>query len=83
MAEIENKRGEIAQKLREQAILQVLDFDQMRREFQVSQEVAKRDILRMQVLEMDYHFNTGTIDTPQYLSHVLRLDRQKASLFRR
>jgi hypothetical protein len=82
VAEIENKRGEIAQKLREQVILQVLDFDQMRREFQVSQEVAKRDILRMQVLEMDYRFNTGTIDTPQYLSQVSRLDQQKASVFR-
>lgn len=83
VAEIENQRGEIAQRLREQVILQVLNFDQIRRDFQVSQEVAKRDILRMQVLEMDYRFNTGTIDTPQYLSQLSRLDRQKASVFRR
>jgi hypothetical protein len=82
VAEIENQRGEIAQNLREQVILQVLNFDQIRRDFQVSQEVAKRDLLRMQVLEMDYRFNTGTIDTPQYLSQLSRLDQQKADVFR-
>lgn len=82
IAEIENQRGAIANTLREQVVLQVLDFDQFRREFQISQEVARRETLRLRVLELDYRFASGTMNTPQYLSQVSALDQQKAQTFR-
>ncbi len=80
VAEIENKRGELATKIREQVIMDVLAFDTTRREFQVSQEVAKRETLRTRLLEVDYRYGGG--DTPSYLSNLSALDRQKAATFR-
>jgi hypothetical protein len=82
VAEIQNKRGDLAQKLREQVILEVLDFDQLRREFQISQEVTRREVLRLQVVELDYRFAGGTMDTPQYLRELSSIDQQKAATFR-
>jgi hypothetical protein len=81
LAEIENKRGDLAHQLREQVILQVLDFDQVRREFQVTQEISKREVTRMKVIEIDYRFSAA-IDTPRYLNQLSDLDQQKASAFR-
>lgn len=82
ITEIENKRGDLAAKLREQVILQVLDFDQYRREFQVSQEVARRQALRLKVVELDYRLASGTVTTPGYLAELSALDQQKAQTFR-
>ncbi|MEP0923427.1 hypothetical protein [Leptolyngbya sp. ST-U4] len=82
IAEIENKRGELATQLREQVMLQALEFDTIRREFQISQEVAKRETLRLQIVEQNYRFAVGTMDTPQYLREVSSLDQQRASTFR-
>jgi hypothetical protein len=82
VAEVENKRGDLAQKIREAVIMQVLDFDQYRREFQVSQEVAKRSQLRLKVIELDYRMASGTVTTPGYLSELSAVDQQKAQTFR-
>ncbi|KGF72255.1 hypothetical protein DO97_10895 [Neosynechococcus sphagnicola sy1] len=80
VAEIIKGRAEIADKIREQVILTVLDFDQTRREFQISQEVAKRETLRTRLIEVDYRFGQG--DTVSYLGNLSALDRQKAQAFR-
>lgn len=82
VAEVENKRGDLAAQIREQVILQVLDFDQFRREFQVSQEVAKREVLRQKVREIDYRLAVGNQDTVSYLGSLSALDQQKAQAFR-
>jgi hypothetical protein len=82
VAEVENKRGDLAAQIREQVIMQVLDFDQFRREFQVSQEVAKREVLRQKVREIDYRFAVGNQDTVGYLGSLSSLDQQKAQAFR-
>lgn len=82
VAEIENKRGELASEIREQVILEVLDFDQIRREFQISQEIARRDTLRLQIVEQNYRFAASTMTTPQFLDQVSALDGQKAQTFR-
>ena len=79
---MENKRGELAEKMREQVILQMLDFDTVRREFQISQEVAKRQALQLQITEQNYRFAVGNLDTPQFLSQINSLDRTKADTFR-
>ncbi len=82
VAQVEKDKGELGQKIREQVILQVLDFDQYRREFQISQEVAKREALQMKVIELDYRFAVGTVNTPAYLAELKSLDQQKAQTFR-
>jgi hypothetical protein len=82
VAEIENKRGDVAQALREQVMLHVLEFDQTRREFQISQEVARRAVLRLQILDQNYRFAVGSLDTPQYLQEISAIDQQKAQTFR-
>ncbi|MBD2078462.1 hypothetical protein [Leptolyngbya sp. FACHB-17] len=80
LAEIQNKRGEIAAKLRETVILQVLDFDQTRREFQISQEIARRQALQHRLIELDYRLGNG--ETTQFLGNLNALDKQKAQTFR-
>jgi len=65
--------------MREQVTLTVLDFDTMRREFQVSQEVAKREKLRVKLLEVDYRF--GLYNSNSFLANLADLDRQKAIAF--
>lgn len=82
IAEIENQRGKLANDLREQVTLQVLDFDTIRREFQISQETARRSTLRLQILDLNYRFAVGGLDTPQYLAEVNALDQQRAQTFR-
>lgn len=82
VAEIENKRGELANQLRERVILEVLDFDQIRREFQISQEISRRETLRLQIIEQNYRFAVGTMNTPQYLAQLSALDERKANTFR-
>ncbi len=80
VVEVENKRGDLAAKLRETVILQVLDYDQTRREFQIAQEIAKRGKTRQKVMAIDYRFGGGS--TESYLQDLSALDRQKAEAFR-
>lgn len=80
VAEVEKQRDDLKDKLREQVILQVLDFDTIRRDFQVSQEIAKREVLRMKVIDVGYRFGDG--NTVSYLGNLSALDRQKAETFR-
>ncbi|NEQ24657.1 MAG: hypothetical protein F6K28_37230 [Microcoleus sp. SIO2G3] len=82
VAEVERSRAEMANDLREEVILQVLEFDTIRREFQISQEVARRSTLRLQILDLNYRFAVGGLNTPEYLAEVNSLDQQKAQTFR-
>ncbi|PSN19595.1 hypothetical protein C7271_06550 [filamentous cyanobacterium CCP5] len=81
VAEIEQGSREIAEAIRQDVMLQVLDFDQIRREFQISQEIARRATTQHRLLEIDYRFSTR-IDTIAYLDNLSALDRQKASTYR-
>lgn len=80
VAQIEQERAKVADTLREQVVLQVIDFDTIRREFQVSQEIVKRERLRTRLIEVDYRFGGG--DTVQFLGNLSSLDRQKAKTFK-
>ena len=80
LAEIQNKRGDLADTIREKVILSVLDFDVMRRDFQISQEIAKRDTTKMKLIEVGYRFGEG--ETTAYLNQLSSLDKQKAETFR-
>ncbi|MBE9193344.1 hypothetical protein IQ230_23975 [Gloeocapsopsis crepidinum LEGE 06123] len=79
-AELQRGRAELAQKIREQVYLAVFDYDDAAREFQISQEVAKRDAARMQLLEVEYRFGEG--NTNSYLNSLNSLDGKKGQTYR-
>jgi hypothetical protein len=80
VATIETSRGEMVALIQDKVVLAVLDFDQARREFQVSQEVIKRELFRMRLYEVSYRFGQG--DTDSYLRELSSLDAKKAQSFR-
>ena len=80
LAELKNKRAEVADKLREQVILSVLDFDQVRRDFQITQEIVKRESTRMKLLEVAYRFGQG--DTDGFMARQTQFDQKKADTYR-
>lgn len=80
VAQIEQERAKIADALREQVVLQVIDFDTIRREFQVSQELVKRERLRTRLVEVEYRFDGS--DTVAFLGNLSSLDQQKAETFK-
>lgn len=80
VAEVEKQRSDLADKIREQVVLQVLDFDVLRRDFQIAQEISKREGLRHRLIEVGYRFGQG--ETTQFLGNLNALDRQKAETFK-
>ena len=81
MAQIEQEKRKIAEALREEVALEVLEFDATRREFQISQEIARRATVQHRLLEIDYRFS-DRIDSVTYLNQLSQLDRQKADTYR-
>jgi hypothetical protein len=80
VAELQRGRAELAQKIREQVYLAAFEYDEAAREFQISQEVAKRDAARMQLLQIEYRFGEG--DSNTYLNSLNSLDGRKAQTYR-
>jgi hypothetical protein len=81
VAQIEQEQRKIAEAIREQVVLEVIDFDATRREFQISQEIARRAVVQHRLLEIDYRFS-DRIDSVTYLGHLSQLDQQKAATYR-
>ncbi|MGG6293602.1 hypothetical protein ACQ4M4_04175 [Leptolyngbya sp. AN02str] len=74
VAEVERQRGEMANRLREEVLLSVLDFERTRREFQGFQEIGRRSQLRNEILRLNYRFVADSMSTPQYLAEQNALD---------
>jgi hypothetical protein len=81
VATVEKERGELAAKIREAVILMVLEFDVLRKDFQVQQEIARREVLRLKIRAIDYRFSTA-VTTDSYLSSESALDRVKGASYR-
>ena len=65
VAEIERAKFAMKADLRETVMLEILEFDKIRREFQIAQEIARRDALRLEILDLDYRFAvTPSLNTP-------------------
>jgi hypothetical protein len=82
VAQIEADARKIDQALREEVLVQVLEFNVIRREFQISQEVAQRATLQHRLLEIDYRFSPDRVSTHAYLGNLSSLDQQKAQTYR-
>lgn len=80
LAEIQRSRAELANQVKEKIALAVFDFDTSRREFQISQEVSKREAARIQLTEAEYRLGQG--DSNSYLGQLTSLDGRKAQTFR-
>lgn len=81
VAQIEQEKRKIEESLREQVALELLEFDATRREFQISQEIARRATVQHRLLEIDYRFS-DRIDSVTYLGRLSELDQTKASTYR-
>jgi hypothetical protein len=79
-AELMRGRADLAEKIRESVALQVLDFDTAAREFQISQVIAQREAVRMQLIEVGYRFGEG--NTEGYLGQLSAMDGKKAATLR-
>ncbi len=80
LAELQRGRAELADKVKEKIAIAVFDFDESRREFQISSEVSKREISRMQLVEVEYRLGQGSSET--YLQQLSSLDKGKASTWK-
>ncbi len=80
LAEIKTKRAELADKTREAVILAVLDFDEVRRGFQISQEISRRESTRLKLLEVGYRYGQGSTD--EFLARQNAMDQRKAETYR-
>ena len=80
VAQIEAEKQKIEDTIAEQVVLQVLQFDVYRRDFQIAQEIGQRQVLQHQLFAIDYRF--GNYDTQQYLQSQSQIDQQKAQAYR-
>jgi len=80
LAEIQRGRAELADKVREKVALAVFDFDNSRRDFQIAQEIARRESSRMQLIAVEYRLGQGTSEN--YLNQLSSLDKNKAQTWK-
>jgi len=80
VAQLQKGRAELAEKIRDSVQTQVLDFDAAAREFQLSQELAKRGSQRLQIIQLNYKFGEGTSES--YLAQLSAQDEKKGSTLR-
>ncbi len=80
LAELQRGRAELADKVKEKIAIAVFDFDESRREFQISQEVSKRETSRMQLVEVEYRLGQGSSET--YLQQLSNLDKNQSQTWK-
>jgi hypothetical protein len=80
IAELQRQRAELVNKIREKVVLEGLKLEQIARNFQIAQEIAKREKARLQIIKINYQF--GESDSLKYLSDLSFYDRRKAETWR-
>jgi hypothetical protein len=80
IAELQRSRAEIANKIREKAVMETLKLEEAARDFQIQQEIGKRDRDRLEIIKVSYRFGEGSSES--YLSQLSAYDRQKAIAWR-
>jgi low affinity Fe/Cu permease len=80
IAELQRNKAELTQKLREQVVVEVLKLEEIARNFQIEQAIAKRDKQRLEIAKVSYRFGEG--DSERYLGQLSSYDRQKAATFK-
>ncbi|WP_253276437.1 hypothetical protein [Synechococcus sp. PCC 6312] len=80
VAELQRNRAELAGRIRDKVTLDVLAFDQYKREFQATQELARRELTRLKLYEVTYRYGSGSTD--QYLSRMNQTDQYTSNAFK-
>lgn len=73
-------RALLANEIKNKVVTSVLEFDIAAREFQISQEEARREQDGFKLFEIEYRLGQG--DTQQYLNSVRSLNSRKAAVYR-
>ncbi|MBR8829807.1 MAG: hypothetical protein Cpurp_01220 [Chlorogloea purpurea SAG 13.99] len=81
VAQLQRGRTEMAQKLKETVLMEALKLEEIAREFQGHQEIARREKLRLQILQVSYRFGDG--DSRAYLAELAAYDRSKIDTWRK
>jgi hypothetical protein len=80
VATLKQERAKAADTLRERVAEELLAFDDARREFQSSQEISKREGLRLKILEVEYRL--GQSNTAAFLGNQSGLDQRQIETYR-
>ena len=80
VAQMQRDRAQLADTIREKIYLAVFDLDDAIRKFQISQEIAKRSVQRMQIIQIEYRLGEG--ETENYLAQISSLDGKKAATYK-
>ncbi len=80
IAQIEQEKQKVEDTIASSVVEAVIDFDTTRRDFQISQEIARRSQLQATLLKVDYLF--GDSNTQAYLNQQSAIDREKANAFK-
>jgi hypothetical protein len=80
VAELQRNRAESANRLRELVLIETLKLEEIARDFQIQQEIARRERARIEIIRISYRFGQG--NSEGYLSQLSGYDRQKAQVWR-
>ncbi len=80
VAQMQRDRAQFADTIREKIYLATFDLDDAIRKFQISQEIAKRSVQRMQIIQIEYRLGQG--ETENYLAQISSLDQKKATTYK-
>lgn len=80
VAELQRNRAESANRLRELVLVETLKLEEIARDFQIQQEIARRERARIEIIRISYRFGQGSSES--YLSQLSGYDRQKALVWR-
>jgi hypothetical protein len=68
VAELQRNRAEAANRLRELVLVETLKLEEIARDFQIQQEIARRERARIEIIRVSYRFGQGTSEG--YLSQL-------------
>lgn len=80
-AEMMRGRAELTETVREKVRETLFDFDDGRREFQVARTIAKREMYRFKLVDIEYRTNPD-FSTTQYINMVSEQDQNTAAIWR-
>lgn len=80
VAALQKDRQLLANDVRNRVFTEVINFDNAAREFQIANEVARRESDRFQLINLEYRL--GQHDTNSYTNALNSLDGKKAASFR-
>lgn len=80
VAELQRNRSTTAERVREIVLLETLKLEEIARDFQISQEIARRERARIEIIRVSYQFGQGTSES--YLAQLSAYDRFKATTWR-